>query len=622
MCGIAGFAGIGSRQELEQMTRALAHRGPDAEGFYSDESRKLFLGHRRLIVRDSIGGEQPMWNRSGTIGVVYNGEIYNDHELRAELTAAGHRFQTSHSDTEILIHGYEQWGESLPSHLNGMFAFAIYDVRQARLFLARDRFGEKPLYYASSPGFFAFASEVSALMRHPAVSTSIDQVSLQKLFAYGYIPAPRALYQGVSKLPGGHSLTVDLQSLTTEIADYWQFTLQPDEVMGARGDESLAEELRQLLVQAVGRRMVSDVPIGVFLSGGLDSSAVLAAAARHVKPESLQTFTIGFTEPSYDESAYARVVARHIGSSHHQRILDMQSAADLIPTVLDRLDEPLGDASILPTYQLSAFTREHVTVALSGDGGDELFAGYDPFSALRPAALYSRLVPRPLHNLLRGAAEHLPKSSRNMGLDFKIRRTLMGLSYPEKAWAPVWMAPVDPKDMQDLFEEPLRLEDLYSEAMELWETGPATGRVDRMLQFFTRFYLQDNILTKVDRASMMSSLEVRAVFLDNDIVEFCSRLPNRFKFRNGQRKYILKKALEPMLPHDIIYRRKKGFGIPLAQWMRNIPAKPPLAPIPGVRLNWAEQAWASHRANKADHRIFLWTWLSLQSTLSAESAAR
>ncbi len=620
MCGIAGFVGQGDRADLEAMTRALAHRGPDDEGFHIDADARVFLGHRRLAIRDIGGGKQPMWNAAGTICVVYNGEIYNHEALRAELEAKGHVFVTSHSDTEVLVHGYAEWGTALAERLNGMFAFVVFDTRRRRLYLARDRFGEKPLYYAARPELFAFASELHALPRHREIAASPSPLALRKLFAYGYLPAPHALYEGTAKLPGGHAMTVDLDTLAVESEPYWRFVLEPDDMLAARDDETLAEELRALLVTATERRLVSDVAIGVFLSGGLDSSMVLAAAAQRRPPGDIATFTIGFTEPSYDESAFARIVADHIGSQHHERALDLDAARDMIPSVLSRLDEPTADASILPTHMLSAFAREQVTVALSGDGGDELFAGYDPFAALKPAGLYAKLVPAPVHALLRLAANHLPRSSANMSLDFKIRRTLMGLSQPEAAWAPAWMAPVDPADIGELFETPVRVDDLYSEAMELWETGPARGRVDRLLQFFTTFYLQDDILAKVDRAAMMCSLETRAVFLDNDVVDFCRRLPAHFKYRNGERKYLLKKALQPLLPREIIERRKKGFGIPLAAWMRQVPRDPPFDPVPGMRLDWMRRAWCDHRAGRADHRLALWTWLSLQHTLRAAQA--
>jgi asparagine synthase (glutamine-hydrolysing) len=414
-------------------------------------------------------------------------------------------------------------------------------------------------------------------------------------------------------------MTVELDSLETNIETYWRFTLEPDDTLASRGDEALAEQLRDLLIAATERRLVSDVAIGVFLSGGLDSSMVLAAAAKKRPAREINSFTIGFTERSYDESVFARAVADHIGSSHHERILDLDAARDLIPSVLSRLDEPHADASVLPTHVLSVFAREQVTVVLSGDGGDELFAGYDPFVALQPAAIYSALVPAPVHMAMRLLAEHLPRSSGNMSLDFKVRRTLMGLSQPEAAWAPAWMAPVDPDVIGELFAQPLRAEDLFSEAMDLWESGPARTRVDRLLQFFTTFYLQDDILAKVDRAAMMCSLETRAVFLDNDLVDFCRRLPSHFKYRNGQRKFLLKKAMEPLLPRAIVERKKKGFGIPLADWMRQTPDRPPFDPVPGIRLEWMKQAWKDHRARKADHRLALWTWLSLQHTLQAST---
>jgi asparagine synthase (glutamine-hydrolysing) len=284
----------------------------------------------------------------------------------------------------------------------------------------------------------------------------------------------------------------------------------------------------------------------------------------------------------------------------------------------------LGDPSILPTYLLSRFTRQHVTVALSGDGGDELFAGYDPFLALRPASYYERLVPWVVHRNIRKLADLLPKSARNMSLDFRIRRTLAGLSYPRALWNPVWMAPIEPDLMADLFEEPLTADELYSEAITLWDADSKLDILDRSLAFFTNFYLTEDILMKVDRATMMHSLESRAVFLDNDLVAFCQRLPNRFKFRNGNRKYLLKKAMEGMLPDNILKRRKKGFGIPLAQWLRDSAAVPPAAPLAGANNEWALRQWHEHHSGKADHRLFLWSWLSLQTVLgnyrSAEAA--
>ena len=616
MCGLAGFAGIGDRGDLHAMVAALTHRGPDGEGTYVDPDHRVYLGHRRLAILDIEGGAQPMWSADRQVGVIFNGEIYNHAELRDELEKLGHVFRSSHSDTEVLVHGYVEWGNALPERLNGMFAFAVYDRRRRRLFLARDRFGEKPLFYSLTPRLFAFASELTALACHSGVDDSLSLRSLQKFFAYGYLPAPNALFNGCRKLPGGHYLVHDLESGTIAVNAYWRFRVAPDPALDDVPEPDLVEELRALLEQAVRRRLISDVPLGVFLSGGIDSSAVALAAARALPAGTLKTFTIGFTEPSFDESPFARSVAAVIGSEHGERVLEAGDAAALMPRVLSELDEPLGDASLLPTYLLSRFTRETVTVALSGDGGDELFAGYDPFDALAIAGRYARFVPAGIHEGIRRLADLLPVSSRNMSFEFKLKRGLMGMSYPENVRNPIWMAPVEPSLMGELFDEPLRLEELYEEAIDVWDSAESTHPVDRSLDFFTNIYLQDDILEKVDRASMMVSLESRAVFLDNDLVEFCRRLPSHYKYRNGTRKYLLKKALEGQLPESIVHRPKKGFGIPLARWLRSVPDVMPRREIAGMKLAWITRCWDEHRAGRKDHRLPMWCWLSLQQILA------
>jgi asparagine synthase (glutamine-hydrolysing) len=404
---------------------------------------------------------------------------------------------------------------------------------------------------------------------------------------------------------------------------YWRFTIDADEHAPHNKISGLTEELRALLDRAVARRLVSDVPLGVFLSGGIDSSTVLALAARHRAPASLDTFTIGFNEISFDESPYARKVAAAIGSRHHERILDFDTAHDLAPTVLGRLDEPTGDASILPACLLAAFARESVTVALSGDGGDELFAGYDPFAALGPAAWYDRLVPTPVHLLLRRMAGMLPRATANMSLDFRLRRTLMGLSYPPNVRLPVWMSPIDPARMGALFDKPLPVDELYSEAIEVWDSAGAGARnpIDRALEFFTNFYLPDDILAKADRASMMVSLEARAVFLDNDVVNFCARLPHDYKYRRGIRKFLLRRAARGLVPDFVLNRPKKGFGIPLAHWLRRMPPALPHGTIPGLRPEWIAGRWSAARAGQEDERLLLWSWLSLQGIAGQQGSA-
>jgi asparagine synthase (glutamine-hydrolysing) len=621
VCGLAGFVGIGGREELGAMTDAIAHRGPDDAGFHIEPEHALHLGFRRLSVIDFAGGQQPMWNEDFSICVLFNGEIYNQTELRDELVVAGHTFRSDHSDTEVLVHGYEEWGADLPVRLNGMFAFVVWDRTRRRLFAARDRFGEKPFFYAARPGFFAFASELSALIRHPAVDRTIDQRALQKFFSYGYIPAPNALYHGTRKLPGGCSLTLDLADFRVRERRYWRFAIEADEHASDSRIGALADELRALLDDAVKRRLVSDVPLGIFLSGGIDSSTVLALAARHRAPAGLDTFTIGFNEASFDETPYAREVAASIGARHHEQILDFDTARNLVAQVLSRLDEPTGDASILPTYLLSIFARQSVTVALSGDGGDELFAGYDPFAALAPARWYDRLVPPPVHLLLTRMVGLLPRATTNMSLDFKLRRALLGLSYPARVRLPVWMSPLEPARMGALFDTPMSVEELYSEAIEAWDHAHAKNPIDRTLEFFTNFYLPDDILAKTDRASMMVSLEARAVFLDNDVVDFCARLPHGYKYRRGVRKFLLRRAVEGLVPDRVLTRPKKGFGIPLARWMRQMPPTPPLNAVNGLRPEWVAECWSAARAGQEDERLLLWSWLSLQGVIGQNRSA-
>jgi asparagine synthase (glutamine-hydrolysing) len=621
MCGIAGFVGRGDRVDLASMTQALTHRGPDGHGTFVNAEAGVYLGHRRLAIVDLAGGVQPLWNEDGTVAVIYNGEIYNHLDLRAELTRSGHVFKTDHSDTEVLVHGYEEWGDDLPRRLNGMFAFAIYDARRRRLFLARDRFGEKPLYYYHAPGLFAFASELTALRKHAYFPAALDTRSLQKFFAFGYLPAPNTVYADTCKLPGGNHLSLDLATDRLVRANYWRFCIEPDESLADADEPRLAEELRHLIQQAVSRRLMSDVPLGLFLSSGIDSAAVLAGAAHSLPAAAIKTFTIGFDEASFDESAGARLTARSVGSSHNERMLSLEAARALLPEILARLDEPLGDPSLLPTALVSRFAREQVTVALSGDGGDELFAGYDPFRALELANWYSTLVPKGLHRGLRRLVDLLPPSERNMSVEFRLKRTLTGLSYPPPAWNPAWMSPVEPSAIRELFQEPLRLEELYEEAIALWERDPKKSTVDRTLEFFTTLYLQDDILAKADRASMMSSLESRAVFLDNDVVEFCRKLPSRFKYRNGTRKYLLRRALAPWLPGEVMRRPKKGFGIPLARWLRAFPKSPRWIPVHGINQGWVDRSWRRHQAGRNDSRMMLWCWLSLQGLLGGDKIA-
>lgn len=621
MCGISGYVGASVPGAIERMTAALAHRGPDGSGTCHNLPDQVHLGHRRLSILDHAGGAQPMSTGDAKeLVVVFNGELFNAPELRRELQHRGHAFRSDHSDTEVLLHGYREWGRKLPDRLDGMWAFVIFDRRQRQLFGCRDRFGEKPLFYAETPSAFLFASELRALREHPAAPRSLSRRALRKYFAYGYIPSPLSLIDGVSKLPPGHSFVFDLAARRLTLQRYWQFVLEP----GREPADPLgtwSEELRALLDQAVRRRLVADVPVGVFLSGGIDSSAITAFAVRHTLDGKLPTFTVGFAEPSFDESVHARRVAAAFVTDHHEERLTPDVARVVLPEIAARIDEPLGDPSLLPTYLLARLAHRQVKVALAGDGGDELFAGYDPFRALRLAEFYTQWMPRPVHHAIRLLAARLPVSHRNLSADFRVKRLLRGLAFPSRLWLPLWMAPLEPGEIGELLREPVDLEDLYSEAIAVWEESAQTDLVDRTLLFFTRLYFAENILVKLDRATMLHGLEARLPFLDRDVVEFARKLPSRWKLRGGETKHLLRRALEPVLPREIVARRKKGFGAPIGRWLREGSLEVDVAALPeSLDHDFARRKLSAHHAGREDQRGFLWNARLLAEWAKADDA--
>lgn len=614
MCGIAGFVGMGDRADLVRMAAALRHRGPDGDGFYVHEASGVHLAHRRLSILDIAGGHQPMHTADGSMSIVFNGEIYNFRELRAELELLGAQFVSDHSDTEVILHGYRAWGAGLCGRLNGMWAFVIHDRSKRQLFCSRDRFGKKPLFFHARPGFFAFASELTALKQHPAVPARLDPLSLRKYFAYGYVPAPRTFYAEVHKLAGGHSLTLDLDSGTRQLTRYWKYRSEPIEERPAGVEREWTEQLRELVDAAVARRLVADVPVGAFLSGGVDSSMIAALAMRHVGRDRLETFSIGFQEAGFDESEHARAVAAHIGASHHSQVLSIERAFDILPDIRARMDEPIADFSLLPTYLLCQYAREQVTVALGGDGADELFAGYDPFKALRLASAYERLVPAPIHRGIAMLAARLPVSHGYMSLDFRLKRTLRGLDHPAHLWLPVWMAPLAPSELEQLFDEPADLDEIFSEAITAWDEASSSNPVGRAIEFYLALYMQDGILVKLDRASMMHSLEVRSPFLDIEVVDFARRLPADVKLRGGQTKWILKRAAEPLLPKGITARRKQGFAVPTGAWFAD--GRLAVAPDSSSNPAFWQRLSREHVANQHDHRLALQAQFALEPMLA------
>ena len=565
MCGIAGFIETSDRREcLAPMLVALRHRGPDGEGAHFSKRNEwsVALGHRRLSIIDLEDGVQPMGNEDNSVWITYNGEVYNFLELREDLIAKGHQFRTR-SDTESIVHHLEEHGSAGLADLNGMFAFALWNQNDGTLLLARDRAGIKPLYYASlADGGIVFASELTALLKHPGLSACIDSQALTDYFFCDYVPPPRTMVEGVRKLaPGAH--IVWREGRLSEPQLYW--TGEEAEEGDHTGEKDLARGLAERLELAVRRQLVSDVPLGVFLSGGIDSSIVAAMAARASK-DRIRTFSIGFEDPSFDESRFARRVADHIGSEHVEQTFSESMVIDVLDEALDCLDEPMADPSILPTYLLSRLTAEHVKVVLGGDGGDELWGGYPTYKAHRYAQVYQR-IPRWGRGLISGAVSRLPVNHDYMSFEFKAKRFALRWDDDERRRHFRWMSGVDLGDLPKLFEEDLELE---PSVLVGGNGSLGVDPVNRLLDYDFRNYLPGSVLTKVDRASMACGLETRPPMLDNDFVDWSRSRRGRWKMRAGTGKYLLKEMAVSHLPESIVYRRKKGFGIPLATWMLGV----------------------------------------------------
>jgi asparagine synthase (glutamine-hydrolysing) len=564
MCGIVGAAGDVniSRELLLAMRDSLRHRGPDdADAWWAADGR-VALGHRRLAIIDlSPAGRQPMTDRSGTLQIVFNGEIYNYQDLRAELESRGHTFRTV-TDTEVILEAYLEWGTDCLARLNGMFAFALYDAREARLLLARDPAGEKPLFYRLDGRTLTFASEVKALMADPACPRELDADALDYYLAFGYVPGERCLLRGISKLPQGHALTFNLRSGETRRWAYWSLPgpVSPDQTAS---DDELLDELERLLLDSVRLRLIADVPVGIMLSGGVDSSLVAALASR-AAGRRIKTFTITFPGyGSFDEAPYARRVAEHFGTEHVELAAE-PATVDLLPELARQYDEPIADSSMVPTYLVSRLIRREATVALGGDGGDELFGGYYQHSWVQQQSRIGEWIPPPARRAARSAVTRL------LPVGTKGRNYLLGLTagHPHNI---VQFNVVFDADARRRLLAPLGSVSAVP-APEAYKAALCADRETSLQQATAldfRTYLVDDILAKVDRASMLCSLEVRAPFLDTRVIDLAfRRLPDRLRATARERKVISRRLAERLLPADMDLTRKQGFSLPLPKWFK------------------------------------------------------
>ena len=623
MCGITGWANLdshapppdGAKDLLHAMCQHMIHRGPDSEGLFVTTGAAL--GMRRLAIIDLVTGEQPTFNEDKSVAVILNGEIYNYRELRTALEKRGHTFRSA-SDTEVLPHLYEEYGDAMVRELNGMFAFALWDSKRRRLLIARDRFGEKPLYWGVFDKTLLFASEPKVLLAHPAVRPSLNLNALRQYLSFDYVPAPLSIYEGINKLPAAHKLT--LENGRVNVERYWRLSYKTAEPVPSENEA--ADHLRELLADAVRMRLVSDVPLGVLLSGGVDSSTV-AALAVQASSEAVKTFSISFAEASFDESAYARGVAKFLGTDHHEERLSANLAANLVSEIGAWMDEPFSDPSLVPTYLLSRFTRKHVTVALGGDGGDELFAGYQMYAGHRWAEVYKRVPAALRRGLVEPFVRLLPVKTKNLSFDYKALRFVTGVNYDPITRHHVWFGSFTPQEQEQLLSpEALAASDgeIYAGARAIAAECNNDDLVTRMQSVDTRLYLAEDILTKVDRASMAVSLEVRAPFLDPRVAEFSASLPCNYKLRGLKTKYILKKAVRDMLPAFVTRRGKKGFGVPVAEWLKvklRPLARDLLSPERVRRAGVFNPAYVArlqdeHERGVANHRKLLWTLLMFE----------
>ena len=587
------------------MVHTLRHRGPDDDGAVTLPG--VGLGMRRLSIIDVAGGQQPFASEDGVLQLVANGEIYNHAELRDDLIARGHRFRSS-SDVEVIVHGYEEFGVAVLDRLRGMFAFALWDGSNRRLFAARDRAGEKPLYYAQTPERLLFASEMKALLVRPDVSRDVNLEALDQFLTYEYVLTPRTMFTSVRTLPPAHYLLY--QHGAVKVERYWDVAS-----VSVRNwtDDEAAAALRESLARAVSGQMMADVPLGAFLSGGIDSSAIVAMMSDGSngtdgsggRAGPVNTFSMGFEAASYNELPYAREVATRF-ETHHREGMVNPDLSDLFERLVTQFDQPFADVSLFPTYLVSQLAREHVTVALSGDGGDELFGGYDTYEAEAIARQVATVVPEAAMPLVAGLTAMLPPSEKKKGLVNKIRRFTLGMAMAPSSIAQYrWMSFLDVGAKKRLYTPALQTalvdSDVYAPIRRQLRGAHTDDLLNRQLYADLQVYLADDILVKVDRMSMATSLETRAPFLDVDVMELAFSMPGHLKIRRGERKYVLKRAMKGLLPESVLTRGKEGFSIPMKSWLRREWApmmQDLLGPDRVGRRGWLEPAQVTRRVRE------------------------
>ena len=610
MCGIAGFSWK-DEELVTRMADTIAHRGPDQHGVYTDEA--ISLAHRRLSIIDlSEHGRQPMSNEDGSVWVTYNGEIYNFRELREALEAKGHVFR-SHTDTEVIVHAYEEYGPACVQWFNGMFAFAVWDMRRRELILARDRVGVKPLYYYAKDGKLIFASEIKAILKVPDVKREINFQALYHYVGYEFVPAPDTMFHDIRKLPPGHYLRY--KDGKTDIVRYWDLRFQTE----SHPREYYEDKMRDMLTESVRKRLVSDVPLGVFLSGGLDSSAVMSLMSR-CGVEPIQTFSLGYEDPSFSELEYARLMAKQFGTQHRELIIDPITPA-LIEKAVWHLDEPMTDLSTIPFYLICKKAREHVTVCLSGEGGDEVLVGYDRFKASKANDYYAILPEWIRRGVVAPLVKAFPDQSQKKGPLNVLKRFVEGGLLPEEAGHMRWQYFGKPEKDNEFFAKAVLSEisrDPFAPIRTQVSHCNSASRLDREIYVDLMFTMPDSVLMKVDKMSMAHALEVRVPFLDYQFVEFCATIPGHHKLSGFTTKAIFRSAMKGILPDKIRGRGKQGYSLPIKNWLRqelreymvDLLTSSPLMKE-AFNIQYIEKLIREHQEYRANHNHILWALINL-----------
>lgn len=619
MCGIFGAVNTDlSDEKFLSILRKLNHRGPDDEGFICKyiENNKIFLGHTRLSVLDLTLGKQPMISKDENLILIYNGEIYNHLELRKEIEKKGLKFFTKNSDTEVLLNAYKLWGESFVKKLNGMWAFCIFDIKEKKLFISRDRFGEKPLFFKKTPKGIIFGSELKVF--ESIINDNRDQLSfknLQKYCAYGFFPKNITPYKDIFKLNPGSNLVYDLKEHSFKENFFWKYSINTDNNIS---EDEWIYNLDKAIDNSVKNRMTSDRPIGVFLSGGLDSSLITNYASKIEK--NLNTFAINFDEKSFDESSYSNLIAKKYSSIHNVIKFEVQNMNKYMTEFFNYIDEPISDSAILSNYELCKMAKKKIVVGLSGDGSDELFLGYDIFKASSLVEKLNNFKIPIFNKLFRNLASFIPTSYSHFNLKFKIQKFL---SYSNKSYStlfPEWLAPLSIDEINEIFYSNVGLEEIYEDAIEDWNLHQGKKNLNLLekgQEFFINFFLSNQILVKSDRTSMFNSLELRLPFLDNDIVEISEKLPLKFKYKNNISKYILKKVGEKYFDQKFIYRKKVGFSSPLSKWFANNTEYKLKSKFLSDKKIFYNKI-VSHSKKIKDERLFLWNFINLDNFLNKQ----